>query len=363
MYGSLCVRWRTIFSPVKVKVVRERCCVRRASSFFCSGRDGWCRLSCFVVNAKEADGPTSMMEDTIGIGYRADPQDGTLPASAASFVRGQTQGTCTKQEEDEDHGDKSLIEEQKRHTDSAANTVESSQQITLMQERVEQGRLRAQAILRRFQEQQETLLQLPSAPAPTPQLVLDSLNNEHQQQLPSVYVEQRRKAAIREKRRLQQAWSKNFAYLAAKQDAERHAWEEKILAAQQREAQAEQHYQSILQERVQKKKQQLQQKELQSQAGIGTHQRKRAQATQAKLRQPPSVALYLSGIPRDGSIDTHTLSDIFRAYGKVTKVHFYRDKTTGHLKGDGLVVFQVPDLQEGGTLLQTVCAQVGIAVS
>eukprot|EP00977_Amphora_coffeiformis_P012186 scaffold3006_cov172-Amphora_coffeaeformis.AAC.2 len=314
------------------------------------------------------------MEDTTGLGYRSQyptPNGNqSLYSPSAPFVQGQTQVasiTITKQPKDNNNDNEAL---QRHNGDDAYPTPQQQQKEEeeeesdelarrRIQERVEEGRLRAQAILRRFQEQQQTLLQMPS------QIIDSSSNNTTQiggqQQISSssissssVYVEQRRKAAIREKRRLQEAWSKNFAYLAAKQDSETTQMEQKIAAAQQRQVEADQHYQRILEERKQRHEQQ---KEMKSQAGIGTHKRNRVEVTKAKLSQLPTVAVYISGIPRDGSIQASSLGDVFRAYGSVTKVHYYRDKTTGELKGDGLVVFEVHDAQEGGTLLHTVCAQ------
>ena len=290
------------------------------------------------------------MEDTVGIGlgYRSQHPAENVRVSSSSFapfVQGQTQVATVPTKQPDGGNDETARQQQPPNDTPIQNKQEESNELALVQERAEQGRLRAQAILRRFQEQQDALLQLP-------QLILTMSDEQQQQQAPSVYVEQRRKAAVRERRRLSLFFSKNFAYLAAKQDSETQEWEQKIAAAQQREVEAEQHYQRILEERKQKR----QQKELQSQAGIGTHKRKRAEVTKASLSKLPSVALYVSGIPRDGSIQANSLGDIFRAYGTVTKVHYYRDKATGELKGDGLVVFEVQNMQEGGNLLQ-MCAQ------
>ena len=129
-----------------------------------------------------------------------------------------------------------------------------------------------------------------------------------------------------------------------------------IAAAQQAEMEAQEHYQRILAQRQQKHK------ELQtSQAGVGTQKRKRADVV-AKTQMglvAPAAALYLTGIPRDGSIDARQLRQIFAAYGRITKVHLYRDKLTGELKGDGLVVYQVESMAERNELMETVCTQVG----
>ena len=218
------------------------------------------------------------MEDTAGLGYCSQYPtangDRSSSTSAARFVQGQTQvvasiTTTTKQSHDNGHetlqrlsGDDA--DNHKEHHHQQRQQQESEELARRrIQERAEEGRFRAQAILRRFQEQQQALLQMPS------QIIGSSSSaaqNDVQQQLSSVYVEQRRKAAIREKRRLQESWSKNFAYLAAKQDSETTKWEQKIAAAHQREVKADQHYQRVLEERKQKHEQH---KELQSQAGIG----------------------------------------------------------------------------------------------
>ena len=224
-----------------------------------------------------------------------------------------------------------------------------------------EGRLRAQAILQKFQQVQQAMLLVPRV-------------NESSEQPSSIYVNQRRQAAIRERRRRQEALHKNFDYLASKlaqqQDAAHH--DDALAAAQAQEAAAQARYQQVLEDRKQKL-QQIQQKQVQTQAGIGTHQRKRAQAVvqQQQQQQPSQAAVYLSGLPTDGSVSWHMLRDVFGAYGHaagndgnpvaVQKVHLYRDKRTGELKGDGLVVFGVPrDSELGQTLIETVCGQVSV---
>lgn len=179
-------------------------------------------------------------------------------------------------------------------------------------------------------------------------------------------MEQRRKAALRQRQRFQEAWQKNFAYLLRKHETETQQLQERIGAAQQREVDGARKYQQIMEERRKRQQeQQKQQEKLQqkSQAGIGTQKRKRVEITKAAqtattTTSNQTAALYITGIPRDQSISMNVIGDIFRAYGNVTKVNFYRDKRNGDLKGDGLIVYKVKTWREKEELTETVCTQV-----
>lgn len=320
------------------------------------------------------------MESTIGVGYRhgavagEDAENAQLPGAASSirvFVQGQTLSatvmTMQQQQPQDDDDGGGLVDLAHDGGGAAAAVTQDAATVQEGRHAARQGRLRAQAILRRFEQQRESLLrQLPVTAA----AIHSSSHERGDASSPSpssssVYVEQRRKAALVQRRRFQDAWIKNFAYVEQKQQASARHLQDQIAAAKQREAEADNQYRRILEERQRQKKKQALQLQQQSAAGIGTQKRRRVEATKAQQNQaattmqPFTAALYITGIPRDFSVTTNTIRDIFRAYGSLTKVHFYRDKTTGDLKGDGLVVYQVETQPEKEELIHTVCTQVG----
>jgi hypothetical protein len=306
-----------------------------------------------------------MSDEAVGLGYHGEAPVGVFRPAAAGVA---VALSFVKAADDRDIGDASraptgdsavVMPEQENESSQQPQQQPPEDEALQRAARAQEGRLRAQAILRRFEEQQASFLLVPQ-----PAAVLHSPPEEQQQQ-PSVYVEQRRRAAIRERRRQQVAWSRNFAYVYDKHAAAAQAFPAARLAAQEREAVAARDYQRVLAAR------QRQQTELTTaQAGIGTQKRQRAEAHARTTRAVAlSAALYLTGIPVEDSNNSNgfdssssrpdlMLRQIFGAYGQLTKIHLYRDKTTGALKGDGLVVYQVPSYAARDALVETVCGQV-----
>ena len=100
-----------------------------------------------------------------------------------------------------------------------------------------------------------------------------------------------------------------------------------------------------------------------SQAGIGTleQRNRKRKANQQLLRQQQeqdcASSLYLSNLSSTTSIDV--IRNLFQSYGTIKRVHFYSNKATGLLKGDGLVTYETNKENEITTdFLQSVCQQV-----
>jgi hypothetical protein len=102
-----------------------------------------------------------------------------------------------------------------------------------------------------------------------------------------------------------------------------------------------------------------------SQSGIGTQQRQRLE--QKRISERPgdrsnssssSLAIYVSNLPSDGSVDEHIMRSLFGSYGALRKIHFYGDKETGLPKGDALVIYNLQPGQDRISLTEAVCSQV-----
>jgi hypothetical protein len=84
--------------------------------------------------------------------------------------------------------------------------------------------------------------------------------------------------------------------------------------------------------------------------GIGTKEQRHAERVRVKVarqddqkvnkdEQPIRTSLYLTNLPGDGTTTERSLHSLFRAYGRLDRVTMYRQRSTGELKGDGLIVF------------------------
>ena len=110
--------------------------------------------------------------------------------------------------------------------------------------------------------------------------------------------------------------------------------------------------------------------------GIGTKEQRHAERVRVKAarqddqkvndEQPIRTSLYLTNLPVDGSTTERTLHSLFRAYGRLDRVTMYRHRSTGELKGDGLIVFGRDAVEanrsgrpqdEGKDLVGEVCLQ------
>jgi hypothetical protein len=126
-------------------------------------------------------------------------------------------------------------------------------------------------------------------------------------------------------------------------------------------------YQNLMDEQHQRRIQTDHSRDAGSQAGIGTQQRQRIE--QKRKSDKPSdgnnsssssssLAIYVSNLPIDGSVDEQVMRNLFGSYGALRKIHFYGDRETGNLKGDALVIYNLPNGQDRSLLTQSVCSQV-----
>jgi hypothetical protein len=80
-------------------------------------------------------------------------------------------------------------------------------------------------------------------------------------------------------------------------------------------------------------------------------------------------SLYLTNLPTDGSTTERMLHSLFSSYGRLDRVTMYRHRSTGELKGDGLIVFGRDALDaynktgDNGDLVDAVCLQVSVMTS
>lgn len=167
---------------------------------------------------------------------------------------------------------------------------------------------------------------------------------------PAEYAVRRARHFEKEQERLRRAMLKNFEYVVRKDDEALQLQLQQLQRAQERQAAQQQ--------------QQQQQRAgvFSTKAGIGTAKRQKTEQrrhAQGHLPQQATAVVYVSNLPPVPSSE-ETLRQLFASYGTIQKVHLYRDKATGQLKGDGLVVYQVSNKEkEAGDLLNDVCLQVG----
>jgi hypothetical protein len=203
----------------------------------------------------------------------------------------------------------------------------------------------------------------------------------------------RRRACLeKDEERKQRALFKNLQYVARLEEERLVQQLEEVKQVKTLEQQIDERYQQKMEHR---QKQRSKNNSINngsnnintSGAGIGTKQRRKAEAKRQKTALPPSlrknhakgnrgggnnnnsngsgnngsgsVAIYVSNLPTDGSFDEATIRGLFSAYGSLRKVHFYVDKITGNKKGDALVIYSLTEGEDEILLTESVCSQVG----
>jgi hypothetical protein len=178
---------------------------------------------------------------------------------------------------------------------------------------------------------------------------------------PEDYRRRRLVHMTKEAQRLEAATNRNFAYLARKEEKRLEIKFQNIQDTHRlQEALAQQH--AIQYQQRQHSIHQLRANQL---AGIGTKQQRQQEARKQRdqkkmLQQHPNqneaASIYLSNLPLQ-ELDCNLIQQLFASYGLIRRVHLYRNKQTGELKGDGLVVFDFKDGNKS-EFVQSVCQQV-----
>jgi hypothetical protein len=171
--------------------------------------------------------------------------------------------------------------------------------------------------------------------------------------LPADYRYRRELMLEKERKRLHMAMLKNFEYVARKEEERLKVKLAQLQETRLLEQQLQQQHAAMLRERKQASL-------AISKAGIGTSRRqtleksKKRQGLAVSNDNDSSIAIYLSGLPKTMTEDS--VRQLFASYGSIRRVHLYRQKQTGELKGDALVVYNAAADRQ--TIVATACSQV-----
>jgi hypothetical protein len=167
-------------------------------------------------------------------------------------------------------------------------------------------------------------------------------------------AERRRLWLQREHQRLNAAVVKNLDYVVNQERARLN----NLNAVVENVAAMEQIAVKSYQQRLERRRQRLLGTKL-DQDNSGTDKTtKGKRGTSSKLPRCSNAALYISGLGEESDHE-ELLRSLFGAFGRLQRIHFYRDKATNVRKGDGLVVYALTDDPgRSHILLQNVCGQV-----
>jgi len=214
-----------------------------------------------------------------------------------------------------------------------------------------------------------------TVPVPVPQVTTP----------PWEHARRRRESLAKDEERKQRALFKNLQYVARLEEERLAKQLVEVQQVKTLEQQMDERYQQKMEYRIRKRNNinNGSNNINTSGAGIGTKQRRKAEAKRQKTALPPSlrnkqqgsrgdnnksrnnkndsdsVAIYVSNLPTDGSIDEPMIQGLFSAYGSLRKVHFYVDKITGRKKGDALIIYALTKGKDQVSFTQSVCSQVG----
>ena len=200
----------------------------------------------------------------------------------------------------------------------------------------------------------------------------------------SDYSQKRREHFEREKLRLSTYRLKNLEYVMEREELnlrrhvnvmdEMNQYEERLQI--QKELQDRQRYEMRMKLDEKERRKETRGMSNEGGGGIGTKEQRHAERVRVKSarqddqkvnkdEQPIRTSLYLTNLPVDGTTTERSLHSLFRAYGRLDRVTMYRHRSTGELKGDGLIVFGRDAVEahrsgqhdKGKDLVDEVCVQ------
>ena len=192
------------------------------------------------------------------------------------------------------------------------------------------------------------------------------------------YARLRREHFERERRRLSSFRLKNLEYVMRREEGElrRHVecmdqmtqYEERLMLHKELQDRERREHRMRMEEREEARREGRCGMSNEGGGGVGTREQRRASRAGGARHpsgggppppadggivapddrgEPPRTSLYLTNLPVDGSTTERTLRSLFGAYGGLDRVTMYRCRSTGELKGDGLVVFGRDAVAEG----------------
>ena len=189
--------------------------------------------------------------------------------------------------------------------------------------------------------------------------IINNIHNNNEN-----YAQKRQQHFQNEHRKLQTYRLKNLEYIMKKEESELRSHVEcmnEMTAWGERQSLHQQRQQIVMKEQQERKEQremERQQRQLQMKVGGGIgsndqrhvevirkrqlqhpNQQQQRQETPVSTTTPARTSIYLTNLPTDGSITERTLGSLFCTYGRLDRVTMYRDRSSGELKGDGLIVF------------------------
>lgn len=283
--------------------------------------------------------------DSVGSSLQFAHSGAVLPAAAAPDAKKYHDGVPT---------------EEKVRTPDASVTINDDD--AHRHQQINDARIRAQEILVRFQlQQQQRALEVGASdpPAATSVFSTDSVPHSDAAVSPAVFAEQRRVGLQRESERKHRALIKNLEYVAAKESQRIQQLSAAVEDTSAREQMAHQQYLVNLEQRKQRI----------LSAGTGALPGAKPRRKESSDRTNPAgatklneasrtVAIYIAGLPETVADEVY-VRQLFGGYGSVCKVHLYRDKRSGRLKGDALVVYAIDGVtSQARALVGKVCGQV-----
>ena len=191
--------------------------------------------------------------------------------------------------------------------------------------------------------------------------IIDGLKDTKEADLNKLSCEtlglRRRECLDKLKERKRIALLKNLEYVARVEDERLQDRLARVQEAQEYHYQLEDYHNQVLELRSTNNKMAMNA----LQAGIGTEQRQRAEKKRKQNTQSTSsdsLAIYVSNLPTDGSVSDDLMRALFGSYGNLRKIHLYRDKQTGELKGDALIIYSLGQARDRSSITEAVCSQV-----